>query len=185
MLADIGVVQTLFNRPNLIQSVRIKLANQDVLPALQSMATLSPQIGLTAAVGTGLFRGACGTDVEADPSYRLASGNDHGRGRSGRRDDDHVQLCFGSQHRDRYRPSNRLQPACRLCRHVDRGNDAHLPGSVIGIGFSYLVLNGWTASTMSADHTQIGFQLTLSPSPVMKAVWLSLIIGAIGGALPA
>jgi putative ABC transport system permease protein len=58
-------------------------------------------------------------------------------------------------------------------------------GCVIGIGFSYLVLNGWTASTMSADHTQIGFQLVLSPSLIMKAVWLSLIIGAIGGALPA
>jgi putative ABC transport system permease protein len=58
-------------------------------------------------------------------------------------------------------------------------------GCLSGIAISYLVLNGWSASTISLDRTQIGFQLILSPPLIGKAAVLALAIGAIGGAVPA
>ena len=185
MLADIGVVQTLFNRPNLIQSVRIKLANQDVLSALQSMATVSPQIGLTLRSEQDYFAGLAERTSKLilligwPLAMTMAAGAVVGA----------MTTMFSSvSDRSTEIATVRAIGFSRRAAFAGTWIEAMMLtclGSVIGIGFSYLVLNGWTASTMSADHTQIGFQLTLSPSQVMKAVWLSLIIGAIGGALPA
>ncbi|MBB3456024.1 putative ABC transport system permease protein [Rhizobium sp. BK313] len=185
MLADIGVVQTLFNRPNLIQSVRIKLTNQEVLPALQSMAAHTPQIGLTVRSEQDYFAGLAERTSKLilligwPLAMTMAAGAVVGAmttmfsSVSDRSTEIATVRAIGFSRRAAF-AGTWIESMMLTCL-----------GSVIGIGFSYLVLNGWTASTMSADHTQIGFQLTLSPSLVMKAVWLSLIIGAIGGALPA
>jgi putative ABC transport system permease protein len=58
-------------------------------------------------------------------------------------------------------------------------------GSVLGVAIAYAALDGWTASTTGTDQMQIGFALTLSLPLILQAVGLSLVIGAIGGGLPA
>ncbi|MBB4567243.1 ABC transporter permease [Rhizobium leucaenae] len=185
MLADIDVVQTLFNRPNLVQSVRIKLTNPEALPALQSVAANMPQIGLTLRSERDYFAGLAERTSKLILLFGwplavvMAAGAVVGA----------MTTMFTSvSDRSTEIATVRAIGFSRRAAFAGTWIEAMILtcfGCLVGVGFSYVVLNGWTASTMSADHTQIGFQLVLSPSLVMKAVWLSLIIGAIGGALPA
>ncbi|AVA25100.1 FtsX-like permease family protein [Rhizobium sp. NXC24] len=185
MLADIGVVQTLFNRPNLVESVRIKLTAQEALPALQSMAADTPQIGLSLRSEQDYFAALAERTSKLilllgwPLAAIMAAGAVVGA----------MTTMFSSvSDRSTEIATVRAIGFSRRAAFAGTWIEAMILtcfGCLIGVGFSYAVLNGWTASTMSADHTQIGFQLVLSPALVTKAVWLSLIIGAVGGALPA
>lgn len=185
MLADIEVVRTLFNRPNLIQSVRLKLATPEALPALQALAAGMPQIGLTLRSEQDYFAGL------AEHTSRLvlllgwplaitmAAGAVIGAmttmfsSVSDRSTEIATVRAIGFSRRAAF-AGTWIEAMALTCL-----------GCALGIAFSYLVLDGWAASTMSQDRTRIGFQLALSLPLVMKAVWLSLVIGAVGGALPA
>ncbi|MFT4182279.1 MAG: FtsX-like permease family protein [Rhizobium sp.] len=185
MLADIEVVRSLFNRPNLIQSVRLKLATPQALPSLQSLAAGTPQIGLTLRSEQDYFAGL------AEHTSRLvlllgwplaitmAAGAVIGA----------MTTMFSSvSDRSTEIATVRAIGFSRRAAFAGTWIEAMMLtclGCLIGIAFSYFVLDGWAASTMSQDRTRIGFQLALSLPLVMKAVWLSLAIGAIGGALPA
>ncbi|EJK81290.1 ABC transporter permease [Rhizobium sp. AP16] len=185
MLADIGVVRTLFNRPNLIQSVRIKLTTPEALPALQSMAAATPQIGLTLRSEQDYFAGLAERTSKLilllgwPLAITMAAGAVVGAmttmfsSVSDRSTEIATVRAIGFSRRAAF-AGTWIEAMALTCL-----------GCLAGVGFSYLVLNGWTASTVSPDRTQIGFQLVLSLPLVIKAVWLSLIIGAIGGALPA
>lgn len=185
MLADIGVVRTLFNRPNLIQSVRIKLTTPEALPALQFMAAATPQIGLTLRSEQDYFAGLAERTSKLilllgwPLAITMAAGAVVGAmttmfsSVSDRSTEIATVRAIGFSRRAAF-AGTWIEAMALTCL-----------GCLAGVGFSYLVLNGWTASTVSPDRTQIGFQLVLSLPLVIKAVWLSLIIGAIGGALPA
>ncbi|TLP49200.1 ABC transporter permease [Cohaesibacter sp. CAU 1516] len=58
-------------------------------------------------------------------------------------------------------------------------------GVALGLGASWLVFNGWQASTLGANHARMAFQLVVSDEVIVKAGAVGLLIGAIGGALPA
>ena len=58
-------------------------------------------------------------------------------------------------------------------------------GAGVGAAVSVLLFNGWEASTRAAGSGQIGFDLQVSWNVVFQAWMLALIIGVIGGALPA
>ncbi len=60
-----------------------------------------------------------------------------------------------------------------------------MAGAAIGIILSRSALDGWQASTMGANNTQIAFQLRVTGDVVWTAGLLGLAIGMIGGALPA
>ncbi len=60
-----------------------------------------------------------------------------------------------------------------------------LLGTAVGLAVSWLIFNGWQASTMGANNTRMAFHLVVD-SQVMRTVALfGLAIGAIGGFLPA
>ncbi len=185
MLADIGVVRTLFNRPNLVQSVRIKLTSPEALPALQSMAAAAPQIGLTLRSEQDYFAGLAERTSKLillfgwPLAITMAAGAVVGAmttmfsSVSDRSTEIATVRAIGFSRRAAF-AGTWIEAMALTCL-----------GCLAGVGFSYLILDGLMASTVSPDRTQIGFQLVLSLPLVMKAVWLSLIIGAIGGALPA
>ncbi|WP_114011180.1 ABC transporter permease [Cohaesibacter intestini] len=58
-------------------------------------------------------------------------------------------------------------------------------GVALGLGASWLVFNGWQASTLGANQARMAFQLVVSYEVIVKAGAVGLLIGAIGGALPA
>jgi putative ABC transport system permease protein len=58
-------------------------------------------------------------------------------------------------------------------------------GVIIGLATSWLVFNGWQASTIGANNASLSFQLTMNGSVMLTAGLLGLAIGVVGGALPA
>ncbi|WP_137130872.1 ABC transporter permease [Rhizobium sp. FY34] len=58
-------------------------------------------------------------------------------------------------------------------------------GVVLGLAGSWLVFNGWQASTIGANNTRMAFQLSVTPDVMLTAGLLGLAIGILGGALPA
>lgn len=60
-----------------------------------------------------------------------------------------------------------------------------LVGILIGVGGSWLIFNGWQASTMGANNTQMAFQFNVTSDVMITAALLGLCVGLIGGALPA
>lgn len=60
-----------------------------------------------------------------------------------------------------------------------------LVGALVGMGVSWAVFNGWQASTLGANNTQMAFNLTVTPDLLLQAGILALLIGIVGGGLPA
>lgn len=58
-------------------------------------------------------------------------------------------------------------------------------GVVLGLVASWLIFNGWQASTIGANNARMAFQLTVTPDVLLTSGLLGLAIGILGGALPA
>ena len=185
MLGDLDVVRTLFDQPNLVQSIRVKLASPQALPALQSMAASMPQIALTLRSEQDYFAALAERTSKLilllgwPLAVIMAVGAAVGA----------MTTMFSSvSDRSTEIATVRAIGFSRRAAFASTWIEAMILtalGCLSGIAISYLVLNGWSASTMSLDRTQIGFQLILSPPLIVKAAVLALAIGAIGGAVPA
>lgn len=58
-------------------------------------------------------------------------------------------------------------------------------GVVLGLLASWLIFNGWQASTIGANNTRMAFQLAVTPDVLLTSGLLGLAIGVLGGTLPA
>lgn len=58
-------------------------------------------------------------------------------------------------------------------------------GVTVGLTASWLVFNGWQATTIGANNASLSFQLTMNCQVMLTAGVLGLSIGAVGGAIPA
>ncbi|TIX87487.1 ABC transporter permease [Rhizobium sp. P44RR-XXIV] len=58
-------------------------------------------------------------------------------------------------------------------------------GAAIGLIASWFLFNGWQASTIGANNASMAFQLTMDGRVMFMAGLLGLVIGVVGGALPA
>lgn len=185
IFADAGTVQTVFNRPNLVQSARIKLTDASALPALAQMAETTAQISLPIKSERDYFAGmAEGTSklilfLGWPLAITMAAGAVVGA----------LTTMYSSvSDRSTEIATVRTIGFSRSAAFVGTWVEAMfltVLGCAVGVGFAYLAMDGWSASTTGADQMQIGFQLQLSFGVVMQAVIVSLIIGAIGGGLPA
>ncbi|MGL6209422.1 MAG: ABC transporter permease [Paracoccaceae bacterium] len=185
IMADAAVVQALFNRQNMFQSLRVKLSDPATLtafadfanqPQLQGLTVTSEQqyfaaqsrtisqiilwlgwpLAITMAIGAGIGAMTTMYSSVSDRTVEIATVRAIGFSRS--------SAFVGT-----------LTEAIALT----------LIGCAIGSVVAWLALDGLTASTRGADSTQIGFQLALSWGLVVKAVLLSLAVGVLGGGLPA
>jgi putative ABC transport system permease protein len=60
-----------------------------------------------------------------------------------------------------------------------------LAGGLIGAILAYVLFNNMAVSTLGANFTQIVFQFSVTPELVRDGVFIALVIGMIGGFLPA
>jgi putative ABC transport system permease protein len=60
-----------------------------------------------------------------------------------------------------------------------------LLGGLLGAVIAYALFNGYTISTLGAGFTQVAFSFAVSPKLVAIGLILSLVIGFLGGLLPA
>lgn len=58
-------------------------------------------------------------------------------------------------------------------------------GGVIGAAFTFLIFDGFSASTLGGGFTQIVFSFSLTPALAVQGVVLALVVGLIGGFFPA
>ena len=59
-------------------------------------------------------------------------------------------------------------------------------GGVLGAGLAYGLFNGTSVSTLSpGSFTQVAFNFAVTPALVMQGLLWALIIGFLGGLLPA
>ena len=60
-----------------------------------------------------------------------------------------------------------------------------LAGGVIGAVLAWLLFNNMAVSTLGANFTQVVFQFDVTPALVRRGLLIALVIGMIGGLLPA
>lgn len=58
-------------------------------------------------------------------------------------------------------------------------------GGALGAAISWLLFNGYTASTLGQGFTQVAFQFQVTPQLMALGLLMSLVLGFIGGLLPA
>ena len=58
-------------------------------------------------------------------------------------------------------------------------------GGVIGAAATYIVFDGFTASTMGASFSQVVFNFQLTPRLIGQGLVLALLVGLFGGLFPA
>jgi putative ABC transport system permease protein len=58
-------------------------------------------------------------------------------------------------------------------------------GGLLGVVAATLLFNGYSASTLSANFTQVIFTFRMTPTLCVRALWLAIVVGTIGGIFPA
>lgn len=60
-----------------------------------------------------------------------------------------------------------------------------LLGTAVGLAVSWMIFNGWQASTMGANNTRMAFQLIVDANIMRTVTFFGMGIGLLGGLLPA
>jgi putative ABC transport system permease protein len=183
--ADIGVMQSLFDRPNVFQTMRVKLNSaadmqrfKDFVladPRLKQLEALSEReyfarqaaqstgvfaffawgLGVTMAIGA--LAGALNTMYSSVAARSAEIATLRIIGFSG------CAAFFGT-----------LMEALMLA----------LAGGVLGLLIALLFFEGRTTSTLGSGFTQLVFKFEMSPGIVIAALVMAVVIGLLGGALP-
>ena len=183
--ADVGTVQTVFKRLNSFQTIRARLASPGDLPALKSYVSTDPRLKLVvqteqeyfaeqAKQSSGLISylgwplaiimaiGALAGALNTMYSSVAARGTEIATLRS---------IGFGGF------PTfvGTLAEALALA----------LVGGLVGIAAAAFMFNGYTASTLGANFTQVVFTFKVTPVLCVSALALAFGVGLIGGLFPA
>jgi len=185
ILADAGLLQAQFNRPNQIQSLRLQLT--DAADFARFRAYVEDELDMGLVVQTEqAFYAAQASDISRIIlflGWPLA-----------------IVMAFGaavgamttmySSVSDRtieiatVRALGFSRSAAFVATLVE-ALALTLIGCAIGVALAWIGLDGWSASTKGGANAQLAFQLALSWPQAVSAVVLALCIGAVGGGLPA
>lgn len=182
--ADVAVTQSLFNRPNAYQTMRLQLTSSEALtpfkawadadPRLQGLEILSERAyyarqasqsdgfvriawGLGILMAIGALAGAVNTMFSSVASRASEIATLRIIGFSG------WAAFFGT-----------MVEALALS----------MMGGILGIVIAFVAFNGRTTSTLGSGFTQLVFKFDLSPAIVITAVVMAMVIGFVGGLFP-
>src|SRR5262245_32816315 len=183
--ADLPVVQSLFNRDNIFQTVRARLESPAALAALQRFLEEDPRLKLEAKSEAAYFaeQAAQTSDLIHKLGWPLA-----------------ITMALGALAgalNTMYSSVAARAVEIATLRAIGFGG---LPafigtlveslilaalGGVLGTIATVLAFDGFSASTLGASFTQVVFNFTLEPALIVQALLLALAVGLIGGVLPA
>src|SRR5262245_16310000 len=183
--ADLPVVQSLFNRPNFFQTVRVPLENPAALATLKRTIGDDPRLKLDVKSEAAYFadQAAQTSDLIQNLGWPLA-----------------IAMAFGALAgalNTMYSSVAARAVEIATLRAIGfSGFPAFVGtlieslvlaaiGGLIGAIATYLVFDGFTASTLGGSFTQVVFSFKLSPALIGQGVLLALIVGLIGGLFPA
>lgn len=183
--ADVGAVQSLFNRSNFYQSIRAKLDGPEALTALAEYSKNDTRLKL---------------DVKTEQRYFA----DQARGIS-----DLIQYlgwplaiimsigALAGALNTMYSSVAARTTEIATLRAIGFGGFPafvgtlteslvlSIAGGTIGAVLTWLLFDGLTASTFGGGFTQVVFAFKLTPALVVNGVVLAIVVGLIGGIFPA
>lgn len=183
--ADVTVTQSLFNRPNIYQTMRIKLNSGADMPAYKVWATSDARLrqlevlserdyyarqasqstqqftfiawGLGVTMAIGALAGALNTMYSSVAARSAEIATLRIIGFSG------LAAFAGT-----------LSEALMLSAL----------GAILGLALAFLFFQGRTTSTLGSGFTQLVFKFDLSPPVILAALAMALVIGLVGGFFP-
>ena len=183
--ADIAVAQSLFNRPNVFQTMKIALDAPAALPAFKAWAARDGRLkGLEilserayfarqAAQSTGQF-----TLIAWLLGATMAVGVLAGA----------LNTMFSSvAARSAEIATLRIigfSGLAAFCGTMIEALVLSALGALLGVGLAYLAFNGRGTSTLGSGFTQLAFKFDVSPQIIGAALIMALTIGLVGGLLP-
>ena len=183
--ADLPVVQSLFNRNNFFQTVRVRLTGPATLDELKSYNDNDPRMKLDVKSEAAYFadQSSQTTDLIQKLGWPLA-----------------IAMAFGALAgalNTMYSSVAARATEIATLRAIGFGGFSAFVGTlieslalaaiggVIGAALTYAIFDGLSASTLGGNFTQVVFNFRLSPALVGEGVLLALIVGLIGGLFPA
>jgi putative ABC transport system permease protein len=183
--ADLPVVQSLFNRLNFVQTVRARLDRPESLAALKSYNDNDPRLKLEVRSEAAYFaeQASQTSDLIQKLGWPLA-----------------IAMAFGALAgalNTMYSSVAARAVEIATLRAIGFGGFPafvgtmieslvlSIIGGLIGAAATWLIFDGFTASTLGGNFTQVVFDFKLSPALILQGVLLALVVGLIGGLFPA
>jgi putative ABC transport system permease protein len=183
--ADLPVVQSLFRRNNIFQTVRVRLQNPAALETLKHFIEQDPRLKLDVKTEAAYFaeQASQTTDLIQNLGWPLA-----------------IAMALGALAgalNTMYSSVAARSVEIATLRAIGFGGFPAFVGTlaeslilaalggIIGAIATYLVFDGFSASTLGASFTQVVFSFTLSPALIAQGVILALVVGLAGGLFPA
>jgi putative ABC transport system permease protein len=183
--ADLNVVQSLFNRNNIVQTVRARLTGPAALNELKSYSDNDPRLKLDVKSEAAYFaeQASQTSDLIQKLGWPLA-----------------IAMALGAVAgalNTMYSSVAARATEIATLRAIGFGGFPAFVGTLaeslllavigglLGAAATYLIFDGVTASTLGGNFTQVVFDFKLSPWLIAEGVALALIVGLIGGLFPA
>ena len=183
--ADLPVVQSLFNRLNMVQTVRARLENPATLAALKRYVDEDPRLKLDVKSEAAYFADQASqtSDLIQKLGWPLA-----------------IAMALGALAgalNTMYSSVAARAVEIATLRAIGFGGFPAFVGTlveslilatiggIIGATATYLVFDGFSTATLGASFTQVVFSFKLSPALILQGVLLALIVGVAGGLFPA
>ena len=183
--ADLPVVQSLFNRNNIFQTVRARLQSAGDLETLKRFVDEDPRLKLDVKSEAAYFadQAAQTSDLIQKLGWPLA-----------------IAMALGALAgalNTMYSSVAARAVEIATLRAIGFGGFPAFVGTlveslilaalggVIGATATFLIFDGFSASTLGASFTQVVFSFELSPALIAQGVILALAVGLAGGLFPA
>jgi putative ABC transport system permease protein len=183
--ADQPVVQSLFNRNNYFQTVRVRLDGPAALDELKRYNDGDPRLKLDVKSEAAYFadQSSQTTDLIQKLGWPLA-----------------IAMAFGALAgalNTMYSSVASRATEIATLRAIGFGGFSAFAGTLVesltlasiggaaGAALTYAFFDGLSASTLGGNFTQVVFSFQLSPALVGEGVMLALVVGLIGGVFPA
>ncbi len=182
---DLDAVRAAFNRQGQVQSLRLRLSGPDSLKRLQDSLSTMAETPLTALSEAGLYAAQSGRTASLIRSFGwpiallMAIGATAGALNT---------MMSSVSDRTVEIATVRALGFSPLSAFIGTWVEAMMLaaiGVILGLAASWIVFNGWQASTIGANNARMAFQLTVSGDVLATSGLLGLAIGILGGALPA
>ena len=183
--ADIAVTQSLFNRPNVYQTMRVQLGSAAAMAGFQEWAKADARLN--------------GLEVMSERAYYARQASQSTQGFLAIGSVLGIMMAIGALAgalNTMYSSVAARSAEIATLRIIGFSGYAAFfgtmiealmlsaMGGVLGIGLAFIAFNGRTTSTLGAGFTQLVFQFQLSPGIVIAAVVMALVIGLVGGIFP-
>jgi putative ABC transport system permease protein len=183
--ADLPVLQSLFKRAGAVQTVRARLTSPAAIESLRAYSDGDPRLKLDVMSEAAYFaqQASNTSDLIQKLGWPLA-----------------IAMAFGSLAgalNTMYSSVAARATEIATLRAIGFGGFSTFVGTlveslilaaaggVIGATATYLVFDGFTASTMGASFSQVVFNFQLSPRLIGQGLLLALVVGLLGGLFPA